>query len=170
VTATGVHIPTLETGRLVLRAPTRADFAAYEAFMLSERSHLSDPTPRKVWQIFAVEFVGWCLDGLGHWVIERNGRAIGVTGFSHPAYYPEPEMGWALYDGFEGQGFATEAARAARDWARGRLASLVSYIAPGGARSIAVAERLGAIRDAAAPLPQGTSPETCAVYRHWGAA
>jgi hypothetical protein len=30
-------------------------------------------------------------------------------------------MGWALYDGFEGQGYATEAAKAARDWAKGRL-------------------------------------------------
>jgi RimJ/RimL family protein N-acetyltransferase len=139
--------------------------------MLSPRSHLRDPTPRKVWQIFAVEFFGWCLDGLGHWVIERrDGTALGVTGFSHPAYYPEPEMGWALYDGFEGQGYATEAARAARDWAQGRIASLVSYIAPGGARSIAVAERLGARRDGSATLPDGASPETCIVYRHWGPA
>ncbi|MCU4651294.1 GNAT family N-acetyltransferase [Roseibacterium sp. SDUM158016] len=155
----------------MLRAPAREDFAAYEAFMLSDRSHLTDRTPRKVWHLFAVEFFGWCLDGLGHWVIERrDGRPVGVAGFSHPSYYPEPEMGWALYDGFEGRGYATEAARAARDWARDRLASLVSYIASTGVRSIAVAERLGAVRDDEAVLPEGASPKTCLVYRHWGSA
>jgi RimJ/RimL family protein N-acetyltransferase len=53
-------------------------------------------------------------------------------------------MGWALYDGYEGQGYATEAAKAARDWAQGRLASLVSYTHASNTRSVAVAERLGA--------------------------
>jgi hypothetical protein len=83
--------------------------------------HLSDATPRKVWHLFATEFFGWCLDGAGHWVIERRDGTMGVTGISHPSYYPEPEMGWALYDGFEGLGYATEAAAAARDWAKGAL-------------------------------------------------
>jgi RimJ/RimL family protein N-acetyltransferase len=171
VTATAFHIPVIETARLRLRAPTRADFDAYEAFMLSPRSHLTDATPRKVWHLFATEFFGWCLDGAGHWIIERHdGTVIGVTGISQPSYYPEPEMGWALYDGFEGQGYATEAARAARDWASGRLTSLVSYTHGGNARSVAVAERLGAVIDPDAPTPADIDPATFRVYRHWGAA
>ncbi len=171
MTATTLHIPTLETGRLLLRAPRREDFEAYEAFMLSPRSHLADATPRKVWHLFATEFFGWCLQGAGHWVIERrDGTAIGVTGISHPSYYPEPEMGWALYDGYEGHGYATEAARAARNWARDRLASLVSYTHSGNARSVAVAERLGARRDDAAARPDAVAGEPVLVYRHWGPA
>ncbi len=171
MTQTTFHIPTLETERLILRAPKRADFEAYERFMAAPRSHASDPTPRKSWQYFSEEVVGWCLDGFGHWIIEtRPGAVIGVTGFSQPAFYPEPEIGWALYDGYEGQGFATEAASAARDWARARLSSLVSYIAPKNAKSIAVAERLGAKRDDDATLPEGTDASKCLVYRHWGQA
>jgi RimJ/RimL family protein N-acetyltransferase len=171
VTGAQLHIPTLETGRLILRAPRREDFEAYEAFMLSPRSHVTDATPRKVWHLFATEFFGWCLEGAGHWVIERrDGTVIGVTGISHPAYYPEPEMGWALYDGFEGQGYATEAATAARDWAKGRLASLVSYTHGSNARSVAVAERLGAVHDPDAPTPTDIDPATFRVYRHWGAS
>ena len=30
---------------------------------------------------------------------------------------PEKELGWLVYDGYEGQGYATEAAAALRDWA-----------------------------------------------------
>ncbi|MEM9320303.1 MAG: GNAT family N-acetyltransferase [Pseudomonadota bacterium] len=169
MTGLTADIPRLATARLLLRAPERADFDAYCAFMMSSRSHVADPSPRLVWHLFATEFVGWCLDGIGHWIIAlKDGPAVGVTGFSHPAYYPEPEMGWALYDGFEGQGFATEAAAAARDWAQGRISSLVSYTNPGNARSIAVAKRLGAQADLDAPLPQGAGAATCAVYRHWG--
>jgi len=163
--------PPLTTERLTLRAPVAADFAPYCAFMLSERSHMRDPSRRKAWHVFATEIVGWSLHGFGHWVIERGGAAIGFVGFSQPAYYPEPELGWTLYNARdEGHGFATEAARAARDWAKGRLAALVSYVAPTAARSIAVAERLGAMRDPAAALPDDATPQTCAVYRHWGRA
>jgi len=66
--------------------------------------------------------------------------------------------------GHEGRGYATEAALALRDWAFStlKLPSLVSYIAPGNAASVAVAERLGARLDPAAPR---TVPADL-VYRH----
>ena len=55
-----------------------------------------------------------------------------------------------LYDGHEGQGFATEAAGALRDWAVvvARLPTLVSYMAPDNLASQAVARRLGGALDA----------------------
>lgn len=166
-----VHIPQLSSDRLILRAPRRTDYAAYAAFFAGPRSHVAGVDGRKSWHLFATEMVGWCLDGFGHWIIERrDGDVLGVVGFSHPGYYPEPEMGWLLYDGHEGHGYATEAAGMARDWARSRLASLVSYIAPGNARSIAVAERLGAVHDAQASYPDGTGPDQVTIYRHWGTA
>ena len=169
MTGLTVHIPTLETERLILRAPVRADFAAYERFIFTPRSNVKEPSRRTAWNFFAGDIVSWCLDGVGHWVIEtRDGTVVGVTGFSQPAHYSEPEMGWSLYDGFEGHGFATEAAKAARNWARERVGALVSYIAPGNAKSVAVATRLGAHLDNEAVLPEGNTPDTCLVYRHWG--
>ncbi len=52
---------------------------------------------------------------------------------------------------------AFEAALAARDWVcgHGPLAMLVSYVDPRNLRSIRLAERLGAVRDAAAPVIEG---------------
>lgn len=72
--------------------------------------------------------------------------------------------GWLLYAGHEGHGYATEAARALRDWAtrKLKLSSLVSYVALGNATSIAVAERLGAVRDTLADRPDPND----LVYRH----
>jgi hypothetical protein len=171
VTGTTLHIPTLETERLILRAPRREDFAAYEAFMLSPRSHVADATPRKVWHLFATEFFGWCLEGAGHWVIERrDGIVIGVTGISHPSYYPEPEMGWALYDGYEGAGLRDRGGQARP--ATGRAApSLTGQLHACGSntRSVAVAERLGAGSRPGRPHPTDVDAPR-RVYRHWGAA
>ena len=87
-------------------------------------SELSEPTRRKAWKSFAKEIVDWSLGGSGHWTVERDGTAIGLVGFSQPDDYTEPEIGWTLYDGFEGQGYATEAAGLAISWARGRLPEL----------------------------------------------
>jgi len=69
--------------------------------------------------------------------------------------------------GAEGKGIAHEAALAVRDWCynvRG-LTLLMSYIDPRNARSIRLAERMGAVLDESAPLPEG---ELCVAYRHPG--
>lgn len=50
-------------------------------------------------------------------------------------------------------------------WDQG-IKTLVSYIDPANARSIALAERLGARHDPDAPLPEGETPEETIVYRH----
>ncbi len=64
----------------------------------------------------------------------------------------------------EGKGYAFEAANAVLDWAflTREMPTLVSYIAPQNARSIALAERLGATRDTEAKAPN----EGDLVYRH----
>ena len=85
--------------------------------------------------------------------LPATGQCVGSVGINHGPLFPEKELGWFLHDGHEGQGYATEAARALRDWAarERRLPRLVSYIAPANAPSIAVARRMGAIPDATAP-------------------
>jgi RimJ/RimL family protein N-acetyltransferase len=173
VTGLNVHIPTLGTERLILRAPRLEDFEAYAATFASPRSGYTadEPSRRNAWYSFAADVASWITHGFGTWSVDlRGGGHVGTLGVNRFAHYPEPELGWMLHDGHEGRGYATEAGRAALAWARGRVGSLVSYVAPGNARSVALAERLGARLDAAAALPDGEDHAGTAVYRHWGPA
>jgi RimJ/RimL family protein N-acetyltransferase len=161
-------IPTLETERLLLRPPVEADFAAYATLMASPRSaYMGGPfDTRAAWGLFCHDIACWELFGHGALMLERKADrlCVGQVGISHGPLFPDKELGWLLYDGFEGQGYATEAAAILRDWgfAALRLTTLVSYFDPANARSIAVAERLGAVRDDAAPKQD---PEDI-VYRY----
>ena len=70
------------------------------------------------------------------------------TTFADAGEHAQPELGWALAREHWGQGYATEAASAVREWAyyeRG-LGRLVSLIAPANVRSERLAERLGCTR------------------------
>ena len=161
-------IPTLETERLLLRPPVLADFDAYAALMASPRAaYMGGPfDTRAAWGMFCHDIACWELFGHGALMLERkaDGVCVGQIGINHGPLFSEKELGWLLYDGFEGQGYATEAAVALRDcaFATLRLETLVSYFDPANHRSIAVAERLGATRDDDAPRDD---PDDVA-YRH----
>src|SRR5690606_24162515 len=91
---------------------------------------------------------------------------IGLVGGLQLDNWPEREIAWFLWQGFEGQGYAAEAARAALDHVFDTLGwdTAVSYIGAGNARSIALAERLGARRDPEAATPDPSRPAS--VWRH----
>lgn len=165
---TTFSIPRIETGRLLLRAPVSADFPAYARLMASPRARgMGGPFDEKAaWGMFCNDVAGWALFGHGALMIDLKdeGVCVGQVGINHGPLFPEKELGWLVYDGQEGRGYATEAAAAMRGWAeheRG-LYGLVSYIDPANIRSIAVAERLGAILDPAAPRQDVDD----LVYRH----
>jgi RimJ/RimL family protein N-acetyltransferase len=149
--------PTIETERLTLRPPTVADFDVYSETLGSERARfVGGPFDRRrAWYDFAAEAGGWIVYGYGPWSIveKESGRFVGMVIFSKPVPYPDPELGWMLQAEAEGKGYAFEAAVAARDWARHtqNWPRLVSYIDKNNARSIALAEKLGAEVDSAAP-------------------
>jgi RimJ/RimL family protein N-acetyltransferase len=92
----------------------------------------------------------WHLRGVGSWVIEeRSTRAvIGRVGFWHPPSWPGVELTWLIRRSHWGQGFATEAAQRALQWAKDhtRLTRIVSLIHPDNCRSIRVAAKLGQTR------------------------
>ncbi|MEL6588180.1 MAG: GNAT family N-acetyltransferase [Pseudomonadota bacterium] len=169
---TTVTIPELRTDRLILRAPAMADFDAYAAMMASDRAaYMGQLSRRHAWYSFTNDVATWLLHGWGIWSVDlRQGTHIGQVGAQLPDPFPEPELGWFLHPGHEGHGFATEAALVALGWLRGRMDSLVSYIDPANARSIALAGRLGAVRDKDAPLPEGETSAETHVFRHWGVA
>jgi RimJ/RimL family protein N-acetyltransferase len=146
-------IPTLTTERLILRPPVFADFAAMEALLTSPRSrYMGGPyNTFAAWGLFCHDVGSWQLFGHGALMIDlrETGECVGQVGINHGPLFPEKELGWLLYEGHEGRGYALEAARALRDWAFGArgLPTLVSYVDPANSRSIGVAERLGAVRD-----------------------
>lgn len=161
-------IPTLHTARLVLRPPVMSDYPAYSAFMASDRSRMmGGPHVRwAAWGMFAGDVAMWELYGHGALMIEvkASGECVGQLGINHGPMFPEKELGWMLYAGFEGQGFATEAGGALRDWAFETLglSTLVSYFDPENCKSMAVSTRLGGVRDDMA-VPQD---EGDVVYRY----
>lgn len=162
---------TLQTERLILRPPAPRDWPAFEAFMMSERSAWNGSKQDKgqAWRVFAAELGHWQIHGHGMWAVTRkdDDTALALIGPWCPADWPENEVGWmVLDDAVEGTGVAFEAARAAVDHAYRDLKwdTVVSYIDDANVRSIALAERLGAVVDPNAPQPRQET--TCLVYRH----
>ncbi len=157
---TTFEIPTLRTDRLILRAFHAADidaWAAMEADPEVRRYRGNDPrSPEQVWAMMETSLGQWALRGYGVFAVERvaDGGFIGFTGVLHPADWPEPELSYSFARAAWGRGFATEAAAAARNWAfsPAGFARLASFILPENARSIRVAQKLGAERDGAVTL------------------
>lgn len=139
MTVTHPQAPTLTTDRLTLGPLTMAHFEAFAAYTGGER--------RAVWDNCAANAGQWALRGYGpFWVSETaTGAPVGRVGMWHPITYDRPELAWTVYPAFQGSSIAHEAALAARAWATAHgLPALVSYIAPDNARSVALAQRLGA--------------------------
>jgi RimJ/RimL family protein N-acetyltransferase len=102
----------------------------------------------------------WEANGFGQLVVVRreDGRFLGRSGLLvwdrrtweqstiRDAAEPEVELGWTLVREHWGNGYATEAAHAARDWAFETVGveRLISLVDLENARSIRVVERLGA--------------------------
>ncbi|MEL6889448.1 MAG: GNAT family N-acetyltransferase [Pseudomonadota bacterium] len=143
--------PTLTTDRLILRGPARADLPAFTRFMTSAPSMQAQGetiTAEQAWFGFLTGVGHWHWQGFGFFTLEERetGDPVGRVGLIRHAGWPDVELAWHLFDGAEGHGFATEAARAVKTWARDdlRLAQLHSYIDRQNTRSLAVARRLGA--------------------------
>lgn len=160
-------IPTLTTERLILRAPETRDHSAYAAFYASPRSEiLGGPfDDRRAWDVLCAEYAYWPLLGLGVWVIDADGQGIGNCGYRQPPGQADAELGWTLFSG-TGRGYATEAARAALDWAARTdtpdFPRIVSYIDRDNASSQRVAARLGARDTGEAPAHD----PACTVWEH----
>lgn len=161
--------PRLETDRLVLRPHRATDFDRLADLFASPRSrYMGGPLSRgDAWRWFAGYVGQWELLGFGSWAIELrgNGAYVGQVSLNLPAGFPEVELGWSLWEEYEGNGYAGEAALRARHFAYRTLGfdTLVSYIDSGNAGSIRLAERMGAALDADAPTPGG---DPWLVYRH----
>lgn len=164
-----MDIPTLETERLILRAPSEADLEAEAEFFASDASRfVGGPLRRdETWRSIAMLLGHWALRGFGFWGVEEKDTAtyVGRVGLWFPEGWPEPEIGWTLMNHATGKGFATEAALAARAYAYDVLGwkTAISLIDPDNHPSKAVAKRLGAKFDHHYEHPKFGTTE---IWRH----
>ncbi|MGB0901233.1 GNAT family N-acetyltransferase [Halocynthiibacter sp.] len=162
-----VMIPDLATDRLRLRVMDMTDWPEYRAMMMSDHArYMGGPYDEKgAWSWFCHDIAQWHLLGHGALMVDRaDGTTVGQVCLNAGPLFPERELGWFLYSGYEGHGYASEAAAALRDWAFANLdiETLVSYVDEGNLASARVAQRLNAVVDESAAKPD---PEDI-VYRH----
>lgn len=162
----------LETERLVLRPFRESDFPTFAAFSADEEStrYVGGTRDEEAsWRVLATLCGHWDLRGYGPFALEekKSGEFVGYCGPWFPRGKPEQELMWGIMQGARRKGFASEAARAARQWVyreRGWTGA-VSYIHPENAGSRGVARSVGAKPD------EGTIPYKSfhvQVWRHPG--
>ncbi len=141
--------PTIHSARLKLGPVTAAHAEAFIAFCATEDSRfIGGPAERRdAWEGAAIGAGLWALLGYGPFWVSAQGQPVGRVGVYYPDWRAEPELAWVIYPAHQGQGYATEAARAARDWAYVTLGlgPLCSLIDVANAPSIRVAQKLGAV-------------------------
>ena len=149
--------PTLETGRLILRA-FRADDLDPLAAMWADPNVVRfigghALSREDTWRRSLAACGQWPYTGWGYWIVElrSSGKVVGQLGFAdfkrdmEPSLEGEPELGYIFSPKVHGQGIAHEACAAALEWADAILkaASYPAIISPENAASIRLAERLG---------------------------
>jgi RimJ/RimL family protein N-acetyltransferase len=140
----------MQTERLVLRELAASDFA--DRFKMS--CSIQDPGKDPPAERFERGLFQHYLDHQGLFgysmyavTLKSTGQFIGSCGLEHYEWdgSPEVEIAYDLNREFWGQGYATEAAAAVRDFAFGELGlqRIVSYIVPDNIASRRVVEKIG---------------------------
>jgi RimJ/RimL family protein N-acetyltransferase len=142
-----------ETPRLLLRLPEAGDLDVFleihgDPEVMRHITVIGQPGGRAAaWRTLALLIGHWHMLGYGEWaVVEKaTGQVIGRVGLRNPEGWPAIEVGWLIRQSHWGQGFATEAAKAAIQFAFEVVGAdhLISMIRPENARSIRVAENIG---------------------------
>jgi RimJ/RimL family protein N-acetyltransferase len=169
--------PTIHTLRLHLRLWRDEDLPAFAALNTDPRvmEFLPKPLDRAESDARAARICDhFARHGFGLWAVEVPGDTdfIGFVGLSVPDFEmhftPCVEVGWRLAYEHWGQGYATEAARAAVDFGFRRLAldEIVSYTVPANRRSSGVMERIGMTRTPADDFDHPALPEGHLLRRH----
>ena len=161
-------IPTLETKRLILRAPGPQDHEVFAAFLGSDATQYigGKRTEAQSWRYLCEVLGQWTMRGFGRWMVtlKADDTAIGLVGLHQPLDWPGQEVGWYIWAG-TGKGYAREAGQAARDYAYETLGwtTAISMIDMGNGPSVRVAEALGAVREDDYDFPDHGP---VMVYRH----
>jgi RimJ/RimL family protein N-acetyltransferase len=162
-------IPVIETERLILRGWREDDFEPFAALYADpvDARYVGGVHARDdAWRRMASIAGHWLLRGYGTWALEdkTTGKLAGWSGLWAPEGMPGCDLGWTLLPAMRGRGLAREAALRARRFAYETLGweTIMSLIHPDNARSIRVAETLGARFERLTPF-RGAD---LAIYRH----
>lgn len=158
-------VPAIDTERLTLRGHTLADFPECAAMWADQQVVRyvggRPATSEEAWARLLRNFGLWAGLGFGYWVVRERGtgRFVGEVGFAEfnrdvAPPLDGPEMGWVLAAAAHGQGYATEAVRAALAWGDLHLPArlpahhrrpmrIQAIISPANAPSLRVAEKCG---------------------------
>jgi ribosomal-protein-alanine N-acetyltransferase len=167
----------IRTDRLILRRWRESDrepFAEVNADPEVMR-HMTAPLSRDESNAFIERIEeGFNIWGFGLWAVELKGVGdfVGFTGLWPPSFAahftPAIEIGWRLDRASWGNGYATEAARAALTYGfeQAGLEEIVSFTIPANIRSVAVMERLGMTHDPADDFDHPNPPGGSSLQRH----
>ena len=146
----------LETARLELRLFRQDDLGPFLAMNADPEvmRYIGDGRPlarARATATFEKMHWHWAEHGFGRWSIERasDGAFLGFCGVAFPTFITEaatrPEIGWRLRRAFWGNGYATEAAIAARDHFFRSFAypELISLAHPGNVASHRIMRKIG---------------------------
>lgn len=148
------HPSELRTERLILRSWRESDFRSFAALNADPEVMEHFPATLTVGESdrLAAHFASGVRErGWGIWAVERQDTAefagyVGIQPVTFDAWFtPAVEIGWRLAKPQWGRGIATEAGRAALQYAFGPLGldKVVAFTVPANTRSLAVMKRLG---------------------------
>ena len=144
-----LNVPKIKTERLILNNPLENDFESLQVFLKSEKSKfIGGPyTSFTSWTDYMANIGHWSLYGYGLWSvrIKNNDKFIGRVGIINIPKFNAPDLAWQLFEGYEGKGYAYEAATSVRDFAieKYNFSSLASHIMGGNDKSLLLAEKIG---------------------------
>jgi RimJ/RimL family protein N-acetyltransferase len=169
--------PIVATSRLVLRPFNDMDRSAFFELNAHPRviellgSSSSRAESDAMIDRFSAEMTR---EGWGFWAVEMAGGApfIGMVGLHRMAptmpIAPGIEIGWRLHPDYWSHGYATEAAKASLDYGfgQGGLSEIVAFTTTVNARSQAVMQRIGMVRDVDGDFDHPLLPEGSPLRRH----
>lgn len=143
----------IETTRLLLRPPEATDVQPMvEVHQDPDVVRYLAPGGSNdvavAWRNVALMIGHWQMRGYGPWIItaKGSGEIVGRAGLWNAEGGPGVELGWVVRRSMWGQGIATEAAHAARDWGWQHVDTdrILCVIHKANLPSIRIAEKLGA--------------------------
>jgi RimJ/RimL family protein N-acetyltransferase len=163
----------IETERLILRPvdPER-DFEPWAKAMADEQTvrylGVKPMNRAEAWRSMAMVIGHWSIRGFGMFSVElrATGEWVGRVGPWRPEGWPGNEVGWTIAPEHLRKGYATEAARAALEFAFDTLGwtQVIHVIMQGNEASVAVARKVGsALIDTRQGIP-GVTDETVMIF------